>query len=126
MANRHAYECDSCGYSAEVSGGPDRGRSAQTLTMVCTRCKHLHDVLTGVWEPLAQPTADGQAHRLVPHTATCELCASGDALVAWTAPGRKPAPSGLLAACPRCPGSMRPAFAPGWPGGVNLFGTMSD
>ncbi len=42
------FECESCKYSAEVSGGPDCGMmiDSETNTMVCNECKNLVDVNT--------------------------------------------------------------------------------
>jgi len=41
------FECPSCGYSAEVSGGADRGFFAATQTISCKDCRKLYDVGVG-------------------------------------------------------------------------------
>ena len=41
------FECESCGYTAEVSGGKDCGMVAVVQTMTCVQCKVLVDVLVG-------------------------------------------------------------------------------
>lgn len=47
MGARLRFECDGCGYSAEVSGGRDFGEQAVTHTVACAHCRALFDVLLG-------------------------------------------------------------------------------
>lgn len=45
MGGTYIFKCSSCGYSAEVSGGKDRGFVIFTETKVCQDCRELMDVV---------------------------------------------------------------------------------
>lgn len=47
MGQLYGFECPSCGYHTEVSGGKDRGFVAFTQTKVCQDCKQVVDILIG-------------------------------------------------------------------------------
>lgn len=47
MGTRHSFQCAGCGYEAVVSGGPDQGMTCSTITVRCTGCKDLRDVVVG-------------------------------------------------------------------------------
>ncbi|PLS82252.1 MAG: hypothetical protein CYG60_24855 [Actinobacteria bacterium] len=46
MGSWHLFECGSCGYRAEVSGGDDAGMLVSTTTVFCEACTELYDVVT--------------------------------------------------------------------------------
>ncbi|HIK60458.1 MAG TPA: hypothetical protein EYF98_07180 [Planctomycetes bacterium] len=86
MGSHYLFNCPGCGYSAEVSGGPDYGFSSQTETKVCTACRKVVDVLVGSREPtLIQPE----------DLNCCPECEGRDLL-----------PWGESRPCPRCNGAM--------------------
>ena len=87
MGTLYRFACSSCDYSAEVSGGADRGFVAQTETKVCTACRSVVDVLVGSYDSRIVP-AD-EVNR-------CPECEGTD-LTLWAA--SRP--------CPRCKGTMR-------------------
>ena len=47
MGQLYSFECGSCGYYAEVSGGEDAGMIGATTTISCGACRELYDVV--VW-----------------------------------------------------------------------------
>ncbi len=47
MGTHFEFICEGYGYSAEVSGGKDRGMIAVVQTMICSDCTELVDVLIG-------------------------------------------------------------------------------
>jgi ssDNA-binding Zn-finger/Zn-ribbon topoisomerase 1 len=47
MGAFYSFTCSSCGYEAEVSGGPDCGFEARTETVVCKACLDLFDIVVG-------------------------------------------------------------------------------
>jgi hypothetical protein len=47
MGARYPFSCNACGYSADVSGGPDGGETIRTVTITCATCKKLRDVTVG-------------------------------------------------------------------------------
>ena len=51
------FSCPGCGYTAEVSGGPDRGMRVSTQTMICLGCRELVDVTTGPAQSLDPPSS---------------------------------------------------------------------
>ena len=48
MGRSYWFECSKCGYRAQVSGGPDRGRNFYLQTVSCGDCKRLFDAITKV------------------------------------------------------------------------------
>ena len=79
------FECPSCGYSAEVSGGADRGFFAATQTISCKDCKRLYDV--GVAR-IDGPDSSLDSNRLrVPQCPQSEL----HRVKEWKGPGPCPA-----------------------------------
>lgn len=48
MGTSYRFDCPSCGYSAEVSGGDDAGMIASTATIVCKACRRLYDAPTAL------------------------------------------------------------------------------
>lgn len=46
MGCTHRFRCQSCGYVAEVSGGPDSGFVVATQTMFCRDCDELPTYLS--------------------------------------------------------------------------------
>ena len=87
MGQRYEFCCESCGYTAEVSGDIDSGDRYGTTTIVCHDCQELYDVtvadfhVSGI-EPKAFPARcpKDPSHRIEE----------------WTYPGQ----------CPRCGGQM--------------------
>jgi len=47
MGTKYQFNCKSCKYEREISGGPDQGMFAVTKTISCRRCKQLFDVIIG-------------------------------------------------------------------------------
>lgn len=87
----HDFRCPSCGYSAEVSGGPDIGEASRTVTISCATCKELHDVVVSE-EPWKEPPD------LAPERPPCPRTrARTHATSVWNDPGP----------CPRCGSTMR-------------------
>src|SRR5437763_16988547 len=46
MGERFTFTCESCGYSALVSGAGDAGEAICTQTILCFDCKVLMDIVT--------------------------------------------------------------------------------
>jgi hypothetical protein len=82
------FECPSCGYLAEVSGGADRGFYAATQTIICKECKRLYDVAIakikgpdfapepGEREPLRCPESDLHQVERWSRPRPCPACGS--------------------------------------------------
>lgn len=96
MGQFYSFECPSCGYHAEVSGGKDRGFVAFTQTKVCQDCKQVADILIG---KAAELSAD-KATTIPKAKQQCPAC-EGHNLKAWT--GR---------ACPKCGAKMNKGIGP--------------
>lgn len=96
MGELHTFECPSCGYHAEVSGGKDRGFIAFTQTKVCQNCRQVVDVLTGK----ATKLSAAQAIIIPKAKQECPACKGHD-LKAW---------KGRL--CPKCGGKMALGLGP--------------
>jgi len=91
MGRCFEFTCEKCGYSAEVSGGKDRGMVAVVQTMICNSCNDLVDVLIGQCEdegPTGEPDYDKDL-------GICPKCRGKD-VVAWERSGP----------CPKCDGRM--------------------
>ena len=91
MGSSFEFKCDKCGYSACVSGGPDRGMVAYVETMVCLDCKELVDVLVAIEGrdgPVRDPSREEDFDR-------CPQC-GGKSVTSW--PKGRP--------CPKCGGPV--------------------
>lgn len=83
------HTCAKCGYSADVSGGPDRGFVVEVETCSCDGCRELVDVVTGGFDTRGESTP-------VPTSARrCPECGSSR-VRPW--PDHRP--------CPKCGGEM--------------------
>jgi DNA-directed RNA polymerase subunit M/transcription elongation factor TFIIS len=89
MGSFSKFECPDCGYSAEVSGGPDRGMKISVETSICTRCKELIDVITEVY--------DCENPDLEKRIGKCPKCRRKKCLIPWNPEERL---------CPRCGGRV--------------------
>ena len=69
----NAYACEGCGYTAEVSGGPDYGGISHTQTMACRNCQELVDVVIATEEEARARAVVGR----------CPRCGRAARLVAW-------------------------------------------
>ena len=83
------FGCPDCGYTAEVSGGKDRGGYISVETSICTRCKELVDVLTGVF--------DCKKTDLEKRIGKCPKCGRKKCLIPWNPEERL---------CPKCGGNV--------------------
>jgi hypothetical protein len=92
MGALRQFTCNQCGYSAEVSGGADRGFVAKTLTVVCRICQEISDVSVGQW-----PDPDASSRGQVP-TRITPRCPrrSSHPVQPWTP----------VDPCPKCGGRM--------------------
>jgi Zn finger protein HypA/HybF involved in hydrogenase expression len=88
MGSKFEFRCDTCGYTAEVSGGPDAGFYVLVETMVCNDCKELVDVLIG-----GKPQPAGDPKKVTPR---CPICHDSD-VSPWDTRNRP---------CPKCGSSM--------------------
>lgn len=86
MGQLYSFDCPSCGYHAEVSGGKDRGFVAFTQTKVCQDCREVVDVLIGK----ANELSTGQDITIPKAKQECPSC-EGHSLKVWK--GR---------VCPKC------------------------
>jgi hypothetical protein len=48
MGQRFDFKCTRCGYDAEVGGGHECGMRAHYVTIECSDCRALYDVLAGL------------------------------------------------------------------------------
>lgn len=77
MGSTYRFECEGCGYIAEVSGGPDRGWKSKTITVFCARCRTLKDHGVATWNASSREWIES------PDSKKCGQC--GGSLVEWTA-----------------------------------------
>ena len=91
------HACAACGYSAEVSGGPDRGRWATVQTVACATCRTLQAAPTRIYIERGGRPGPPRG-RLVPPACAVD---PSHPITPWTYP----------APCPRCAGEM--AVVPG-------------
>jgi len=89
MGETVTYRCDTCKYSAQVSGGPDVGMLVRTNTYMCSICKEIADVVTGYCGDDVTPDDCG--------IGKCPICDSSEHLKEWD---NKTYP------CPKCDGVM--------------------
>ena len=84
MGHTYRYCCGSCGYTAEISGGPDIGFVVKTQSGYCESCGELIDFVTEIWSPGsglddeltmgACPTCDQLIERQWNHGDPCPKC----------------------------------------------------
>ncbi len=86
MGTWYLFRCPGCGYSAEVSGGPDVGEVSRTVTISCATCRKLRDAIVSE-EPWKEPPDPVPEHPRCPGERTRK-----HRTTVWTAPGP----------CPRC------------------------
>ena len=82
------YNCNKCGYSVNISGGPDAGALIKTNTMLCEHCKEVVDVVTEYWTHIKPFNSD---------LGKCPECDSDEYLKEWSNKKRP---------CPRCNGVL--------------------
>jgi len=87
MGSLSSFECEKCGYTAEVSGGQDAGFEAATQTILCDGCRELVDVLVG--------KRKGADQGFDPVSPRCPKC-RGDSVTPWDESHP----------CPKCGSSM--------------------
>jgi hypothetical protein len=88
MGAKHSFCCNICGYTARVSGEPDRGMFIFTETKVCNDCHALVDVTVA----LAPEVRRVRSLPPDPNIGKCPLC-KGENLHGW---------DGQAAVCPKC------------------------
>lgn len=86
MGSWYEFGCGKCGYTVEVSGGPDVGMSSRTVTISCATCKRLRDVVISE-EPWKDPPDPVPLHPKCPSSRTRK-----HATTLWRDPGP----------CPKC------------------------
>ena len=83
MGTLYDFQCESCGYQAEVSGGEDCGIAQTTITIFCADCTELYDVRTSdeAMTRKAQrevsircPKSSSHRWRLWEHPGPCPRC----------------------------------------------------
>jgi hypothetical protein len=99
MGTSYVFTCQSCDYSAEVSGGRDFGFTAVVQTMVCRDCAKWVDVLIG-YQGEDGPTGDPEYYKAMK---ICPYC-KGKNLEEWN--------SDL--SCPKCSGPMQTSMGVLW------------
>jgi hypothetical protein len=92
MGAKFIFACGTCRYSAEVSGGWDRGIFSITQTISCAACKKLYDVEIGDLHGSGVSTDAGPSRARKPE------CPEDPThpVKAWGPRGK----------CPRCGGKM--------------------
>lgn len=99
MGSLHLFTCGSCGYEAEVSGGPDSGFFTMTQTTVCQRCKELVDAIVKIDERIDIENEAGCAEN---GSLRCPNCRT-KGLKPWDEVNRP---------CPRCGSQMKKGDGP--------------
>ena len=87
MGQRFQFTCESCGYSADVSGGGDAGGTVCTQTYQCLDCRKLFDAV--ILEMLPQDRSKAIPPRFPKR--------KNHRIIEWQAGGL----------CPKCNGPMR-------------------
>jgi len=87
MGRSYSFECGRCGYTARVSGGPDRGVNLHVQTISCRDCHALYDAVIRMRVP------DEQWPRLLRGGLSFQLRPIGQ--------GREPGPPTFAAALNR-------------------------
>lgn len=98
MGAHFLFECASCSYQADISGGNDVGMASATSTVLCKDCKELYDVVTThepwlaikpTWKPtnLRCPKSETHEVALWEHSGLCPRCGAelvqGEVTVLW-------------------------------------------
>ena len=91
MGITYYFNCDTCDYTAIISGGRDSGFVALVQTMTCHNCNELVDVLIGAYGKEGK-TEDAEMNKAL---GICPECKRSD-VVRWD--DEKP--------CPKCDGKM--------------------
>jgi len=91
MGQTYIFECNACGYNADVSGGRDSGFEALVQTMTCNNCNELVDVVIGA----EGKEGKTQYERLNKVLGKCPIC-KGSNVDRWD--DEK--------SCPKCDGKM--------------------
>ena len=91
MGTKYLFKCNTCDYTAELSGGKDVGMLAMVQTMTCENCNELVDVLIGRYGKEGK-TEDAEFNKAL---GICPECKRSD-VVQWD--DEKP--------CPKCDGKM--------------------
>ncbi len=93
MGMQFEFKCNTCGYKACVSDGPDRGAIAIVQPMICTQCLELSNVL--IEYDLGPHNKSQASLEEDSDMRVCDKCKGKD-LIEWD--NSKP--------CPRCEGTM--------------------
>ena len=88
------FSCN-CGYATRVSGMPDRGFIAESVTMECLDCKEIHNIVTNYFN---EEDDDG-------NTGKCPECKE-DNLVPWGQIDRYDESDKDCYGCPKCGDQM--------------------
>lgn len=113
MGQRSEHVCDTCGYRATVSGGPDTGMVSVTQTVACAACGELFDVTSAELRPSDQLDAGGasQSPPIDPDAADGLNGLFREVpLICPRDPAHPVTPWGAPGPCPRadCPGTVHP------------------
>ena len=96
MSTLYAFDRNSSGYRAEVSGHEDCGMASATTTILCENCQELYDVETSS-DPITRkseheipvrcPVSSAHVWRLWQHPGPCPQCGAamtrGAATLIW-------------------------------------------
>ena len=93
MGAYFTFKCD-CGYSAHVSGMPDSGFFAMTITVTCDDCKEIGDI-----------TIETKDEKRKDNIGKCREC-GGTNLRGWGQKDRYDEGEGENYDCPKCEGQM--------------------
>jgi hypothetical protein len=89
MGCQYSFACPRCAYLADVSGGPDRGFMARTVTVACLGCRELRDVEVATLNVTDAPpcASSGHSTTLWAHPGPCPRCGEtlnrGESTVDW-------------------------------------------
>ena len=91
MGTTYLFQCNDCGYEAELSGGRDCGFIAVVHTMTCHNCNELVDVVIGAYGKEGK-TEDTEINKAL---GLCPKCKGSD-VSQWDE----------NKSCPKCDGKM--------------------
>jgi len=91
MGATYRFQCNACGYEADISGGKDCGFIAVVQTMTCHNCNELVDVKIGA-EGKEGKTDDAELNK---ELGICPMCKGSDV-----------GPWDKGKSCPKCDGTM--------------------